>query len=156
MNDRRFKYLLLCTALALTLSCGRPARAGLGGDAAGVLADAAQMHGITHSIMRQQYEIIEISAESGVRVREFLNRGGSVFAVAWSGPVVPDLQNLLGANFAAYAGALAALRHPGLHRSLRTASPDLVVESGGHLRAYRGRAYLPPSIPSGVSAEELR
>lgn len=156
MIDQRFKYCLLCAALGLNLSCVRAARADLGGDAAGVLADAAELHGITHSTVLQRYEIIEIDTDSGMRVREFLNRGGSVFAVAWSGPAVPDLQKLLGANFEAYAKAFAASAHPGLHRSLRAASPDLVVESGGHLRAYRGRAYLPALIPNGASAEELR
>jgi hypothetical protein len=54
-----------------------------------------------------------------------------------------------------YATALAALNHPGLHRSLRVALPELIVESGGHLRAYAGRAYLPALVPAGVPAADL-
>lgn len=91
-----------------------------------------------------------------MRVREFLNQDGAVFAVSWSGPVLPDLQQLLGPHFAEYSSALAALAHPGLQRSVRVASSGLVVESGGHMRAYAGRAYLPARIPSGVSVAELR
>ena len=90
------------------------------------------------------------------RVREFLNRDGVVFAVAWTGPVMPDLQRLLGGSFPAYTAALRALANPGLHRDLRIASSELVVESGGHLRAYVGRAYLPALIPIGTSISDLR
>jgi hypothetical protein len=94
--------------------------------------------------------------DNGVHVREFMTPDGVVFAVAWDGPVPPDLRSLLGTSFAAYARALAALNHPGLQRSLRIASPDLVVETAGHLRAYRGRAYLPALIPDGTPTEALR
>ena len=89
-------------------------------------------------------------------MREFLNLDGIVFAVTWDGPVLPDLQTLLGANFATYMQALAVLKQPGLQRSLRIASPGLVVESGGHLRAYAGRAYLPALIPVVLPAADLR
>jgi len=120
-----------------------------------VLADGAASKALVNSVIGQQYDIQEINADTGVRVREYLNRDGVVFAVSWAGPVLPDLQRLLGTHFAAYTTALAALDHPGLHRSVRVASSDLVVESGGHLRAYAGRAYLPALIPAGVSAAEL-
>jgi hypothetical protein len=38
---------------------------------------------------------------------------------------------------------------------LRVALPGLIVESGGHLRAYAGRAYLPALVPAGVPAADL-
>jgi hypothetical protein len=94
--------------------------------------------------------------DNGVHVREFMTPDGVVFAVAWDGPVPPDLRPLLGTSFAAYARTLAALKQPGLQRSLRIASSDLVVETAGHLRAYRGRAYLPALIPDGTPAADLR
>jgi hypothetical protein len=31
-----------------------------------------------------------------------------------------------------------------------------VVESSGHLRAYRGLAYLPAELPAGVTSTELQ
>jgi len=133
-----------------------PVRAALGGDAASIVSDANEMRGVVHAELLQQYDIHEITTDSGIRVREFLNRGGVVFAVTWSGPVMPDLQRLLGASFTEYTRALAAMKQPGLNRSLRVASSELVVESGGHLRAYSGRAYLPALIPAGTSAADLR
>jgi hypothetical protein len=30
------------------------------------------------------------------------------------------------------------------------------VQSGGHMRAYAGRAYLPQNVPNGVDLGELR
>jgi hypothetical protein len=91
-----------------------------------------------------------------MRVREFLNAAGVVFAVTWQGPVMPDLQRLLGAQFPVYAAALAAQERPGSHRSVRITTADLVVESEGHLRAYVGRGYLPALVPAGVSIGTLR
>jgi hypothetical protein len=155
MIHRISRVLLLLVIGTNPLHCG-VARAGLGGDAAGVQTDAAQLHGAVNSASAQQFDIEEISADSGIRVREFLNQSGVVFAVSWSGPVMPDLQPLLGAHYAAYCAGLAALNHPGLHRSVRVASSTLVVESGGHLRAYAGRAYLPALIPAGVTVTDLR
>jgi len=130
--------------------------AGLGSDAAGMVADGTELHGTLTSTSLPQYEIEEISTDTGMRVREYLGRDGVVFAVSWSGPALPDLQRLLGAHYVEYTTALAALTRPGLHRSVRIASSELVVESGGHLRAYAGRAYLPALVPAGISTADLR
>ena|SRR3984957_6922631 len=147
---------LLFLVLGLSLIWVQPVRAALGSDAASVLTDGAELQGAVNSVPGQQYDIDEINAASGIRVREFLNRNGIVFAVTWSGPVVPDLRMLLGSSFGSYTKAVAALKQPGLQRSLRIATPELVVESGGHMRAYSGRAYLPLLIPPGASTADLR
>ncbi|MDB6086161.1 MAG: hypothetical protein JWN43_4042 [Gammaproteobacteria bacterium] len=155
MNDRAFNPVHIAMTLALSLVVGS-AHAALGGDAASIVADAGDLHGRVTPLLLQQYDVHEITADNGLRVREFLNRNGVVFAVAWSGPVQPDLQRLLGASFEEYTHLLSTLTQPGLRRSLRVASSDLVVESGGHMRAYNGRAYLPALIPAGISAVDLR
>jgi hypothetical protein len=89
-------------------------------------------------------------------VREFVNRSGIVFALAWSGPAMPNLRQLLGVHYEAYAQALARLSRPGLHRSVRVETPHLVVESAGHLRAYAGSGLLTDLLPAGVSPTEVR
>ena len=132
------------------------AQASLAGDAASVSRDADALHGVKQTSIHPQFDIQQIDTDNGIQVREYLNRDGTVFAVTWAGPVVPDLQQLLGSQFTAYTTELAAREHLGLHRSVRLATSDLVVESDGHLRAYVGRAYLPAMIPIGVSAAELR
>jgi hypothetical protein len=155
MIFRSVTRTLLFAVLGINSLWVGSAHAALGGDAANVPADAAELHGVVNTEIRQQYDIQEISTETGMRVREYLSRDGVVFAVSWSGPVMPDLQRLLGTHFAQYTAALQALAHPGLHRSVRVASSELIVQSGGHLRAYAGRAYLPTLVPAGVSAAEL-
>jgi Protein of unknown function (DUF2844) len=154
MIHRSFNKVLAIAAMN-SLWAG-PVCAGLGSDAAGVVADGTELHGVVNSTSLPQYEIDEITTDTGMRVREYLGRDGVVFAVSWSGPALPDLQRLLGAHYVDYATALAALARPGLHRSLRIASSELVVESGGHLRAYAGRAYLPTRVPAGISTADLR
>jgi hypothetical protein len=148
--------VLWCLLVGIDLLCVAPARAGLGNDAADVLIDSAQMQGVVKSESLQQYDVQVITTETGMRVSEYLNRVGIVFAVTWAGPVPPDLQRLLGSHYADYTTALAALNHPGLHRAVRIESSGLVVESGGHMRAYSGRAYLPALMPAGVAAADLR
>ena len=153
MLDPRFR--MLCLTLAANLICISAARAGLGGDAAGVAADAKFLRGVVHSESTLLFDVREIITDAGLRVREYLNRDGIVFAVTWRGPIQPDLQQLLQTSFASYNQARSALIQPGLRRSLRIASTDLVVETAGHLRAYSGRAYLPTRIPAGASANDL-
>ncbi len=145
--------------MGLAVILNSAAWASLGGGAASIGADAAEMGGrqrapITH--LSSGYSVCEISGESSMDIHEFLNSRGVVFAVSWSGPVLPDLRLLLGPYFGRYADSLAALDHAGVHRSVRLTSPELVVESGGHLRAYHGLAYLPSELPAGLSPMELQ
>lgn len=138
------------------LCWGGPVSAHLGSDVAGVQSDTLALRGVDHVTGLVRYDVHQIDAAAGISVREFVTRSGTVFAVSWTGPVPPDLQQLLGRYFPAYAAGLAALDHPGLRRSVRIALADLVVEAGGHLRAYAGRAYLPALVPAGVAVAELR
>jgi len=154
MIRRSIKRAVLLLVVGSPLCVGA-ARAGLGGDAASALADGSELHGIVNSVSLPKYDVQEIAADTGMRVREYVNRDGIVFAVSWTGPVLPDLQRLLGTHYVEYTSALAALNNPGLHRSMRVALPELIVETGGHLRAYAGRALLPALIPAGVSAADL-
>jgi hypothetical protein len=140
---------LLCVAGSL------PAWAALGGNAASVDADAATLKGEIHTTPLQSYDVHEITDSNGMRIREYLSRGGIVFAVTWAGPVTPDLPRLLGSHFTAYADALSAQPRTS-RRSLRVATADIVVESGGHMRAIAGRAYLPAALPVGVSPTDIR
>jgi hypothetical protein len=156
MTLHRVKWLSLALAFGMTPWCAAPVRAALGGDAASVASDADALQGVIHSTPLQQYDIHDITSGNGMRLREFQNRSGVVFAVVWSGPAMPDLHKLLGASYQTYTAAVAAANHSGLKHSQRIATSDLVVESEGHMRAYSGRAYLPALIPAGTSPADLR
>jgi hypothetical protein len=79
-----------------------------------------------------------------------------VFGVAWQGQRIPDLRQLLGAYYDQYERAAAAARIARHRGPLVIQEPGLVVQSGGHMRAYSGWAYAPDLLPAGVRAEEIR
>ena len=60
-----------------------------------------------------------------------------------------------GGKLAEYTAGAAAAARPGLRRGVRIELPDLVVEAGGHLRAYTGRALLPALLLAGVAPADI-
>ncbi|HEX4151092.1 MAG TPA: DUF2844 domain-containing protein [Steroidobacteraceae bacterium] len=100
------------------------------------------------------YRVHEMQLPSGTLIREYVGNDGNVFAVSWNGPFIPNLRQTLGAYFDEYA-AEAGTPH-GNRKHLEVRQPDLVVVSGGHMRAHHGIAYLPQKIPSGVSVGDLQ
>ncbi|MET3108507.1 hypothetical protein AAKU67_003055 [Oxalobacteraceae bacterium GrIS 2.11] len=91
---------------------------------------------------------------SGIRIREYINAGGVIVAITWQGPFLPDLRQLLGVYFQTYLTGPASPATSLRHAELMT--PDLVVQSYGHLRAFHGRAYLPGLLAPGVIPEQLQ
>ncbi len=132
-----------------------PAWAALGDNAASVQADSAHMNGTLRSISNARYAIQEIRTANGQTVREFVSLGGSVFGVAWEGPTTPDLQQLLGPYFEQFRQT-SEQRQGQPRGPLLIETPTLVVQQSGHLRAFRGRAYLPAALPSGVQSSEIQ
>lgn len=141
---------------ALTALAWPPAAyAVLGADAASIEADRVGMDGVAEPPqLREAYTVHEIRAASGTVVRQYVTRGGRVFAVAWSGPAMPDLRRLLGTYFDAYTAA--AQSQPVGPGRMDVQQPGLVVQTGGRMRAFFGRAYVPPLVPQGVALDELR
>ena len=142
-------------ALCAVLVWSTPVAAYLGGDVRGVGTDALSLEGTVITTTLVYYDVHQIATPMGQTIREYVTRVGQVFAITWSGPVAPDLSLLLGPYFAEYTASLSSLEHPGLRRSLRVATPALIVETSGHLRAYSGRAYVPALLPEGVSISDL-
>ena len=148
---------VLGTALGTVLLAGfvtLPAFAALGGDAASVEADAAKMKGQARATAVAGYTVKEITLPSGTTVREYVSAEGKVFAVAWSGMSKPDLQQTLGTYFEQYKAAATA-PHAG-HHHLTIHQPELVLISGGHMRAWSGKAYVPALLPPNFSVDEIR
>lgn len=145
--------LIAFAMVALTLAS--PAFAALGGDASSVDADRVSLKGaLTSYSTVKGYGVHEITTPAGVHVSEYL-AGGKVFAVSWRGPFIPDLRQMLGAYYASYAQAVRA-PHPGGHRHLSIEQPGLVVESGGRMRAFYGRAWDPALLPQNFSVADIR
>jgi hypothetical protein len=102
------------------------------------------------------YTVHEIQTPTGTVVREYVSKAGNVFAVAWRGPWIPNLQELLGKYFGEFQAAVQGPnRHPG-HMPLSVHQPDLAVEMSGHMRDFSGRAYLVREIPAGVDLKWIQ
>ena len=143
------RALLASTLLALLLPGS--ARAYLGGDLASVQADQqAWGAGVTQTFVAGATVYSQL-LPNGVTVRQYVDPSGRVFAVAWEGPVQPDFERLLGSAFAAYLDALSKQR-----RGVSVQSAALVLESGGMMRAFTGRALLPAKLPAALSAQDIR
>jgi hypothetical protein len=144
----------LAGGLLIAMSPGI-AGAALGEPETSVQADGVQLLASSVKVTEHAaYRQHEVQLPSGTRLREFTGADGKVFAVAWSGPTIPNLREIMGRYFDTYVAA-AKGKHTG-HSHLLIQESGLVVESTGHMRAFAGRAYLPQAVPNGVDLGELR
>jgi hypothetical protein len=141
----------------LTLALGLPSFAALGGDVSSVHADQANMKASIKTSARQAYTLHEIKTPMGTTVREFVSADGRVFGVAWHGPSMPPMQQILGTYFQQFSAGVQAHHAAHVGRSpLRIQQPGLVVQSSGHPRGYFGTAYVPEMLPQGVTPDQIR
>ena len=151
--------MLLVFATICTLTLPIPASASLGEDVGSVQADQARMRGVQRTTTHTElYTVHEIKASEGTVVREYVSSAGKIFAVAWQGPFLPDLRHLLGGYFERFSQGSQDRNNnrPRIRGPIQIQEPGLVVQSGGHMRAYFGRAYIPDQVPKGLNIEEIR
>ncbi len=101
------------------------------------------------------YVTRDTTLASGTHVREYVAPDGRVFALTWNGPTLPDLKALLGKYFDTMAAESAKAPRAG-RSSLGINLPEVVINSGGHMRAFAGNAWIPAELPAGFTAAELR
>jgi hypothetical protein len=175
----RLAWLTLAGGIAF--ACAQPAMAGLGaapmttpaGATVSTLGTAAAQTGTASTVARQaveasaagssaasataSYTVRQTTLANGTVVREYVSQAGSVFGVAWNGPQMPNLSELLGSYFPQYVAGVKANRAAGFMRGPGVVEQSgLVVHSGGHMGAFAGQAWLPASLPAGVSASDIQ
>ena len=131
-----------------------PGHASLGGNESTVQSDQAQTQATRRILSSARYTVHELQAPTGGHVREFVSPAGVVFGVAWDGPSMPNLRQVLGTYFDRYTAAIVTARRT--RGAVFVAVPGLVVQSTGHMRAFTGSAYVPEALPEGVVADEVR
>ncbi|WP_321794194.1 DUF2844 domain-containing protein [Caballeronia sp. J97] len=161
---------LAFVAGALSAGAAAPAYAVLGGQpmtapqgasstSTNAVARAAVASGASNasSTSAVNYTVRTTTLASGTVVNEYLSTEGVVFGIAWHGPRVPDLASLLGSYFPQYQEGLKAQRAArGGRGPVSVQGSGLVVDSGGHMGSFAGSAYLPQSLPAGVSASDIQ
>ena len=126
--------------------------AGLGGDASSVESDRARLKGAVRVTPQANFAVHEISTENGLQIHEYLS-SGKVFAVSWRGPGIPDLKQMLGSYYGQFAQAASAPHYNRHHLNIET--PQVVVQSSGHLRSFFGRAWVPALLPQNFSVDQI-
>jgi Protein of unknown function (DUF2844) len=137
-----------------SLAVCTPVLATLGEDVSTVENDRMQMKAQLRTTSVAGYTVHEIQTPNGVTVREYVAASGKVFAVAWTGPVLPDFRQTLGSYFDEYHSGASSPRVGRRHLVLEHA--DLVVHSNGHMRAFYGNAYVPSLLPPNFSAADIK
>jgi len=129
----------------------------LGGPIESVRADQLHMKASISILPYGAYRVEEIRTPTGTAIREYVSAAGTVFAVTWRGPLVPDMRQILGRYFERYSNAVRAPHASGAgRRFLDMRDLGFVVQMAGHQRAYAGRAYDLQLLPRGVTPNDLR
>jgi len=137
----------------------------LGESVASVQADQIRLHGLRRVTAKASaaaaagVQSHEIHRPDGMALTEYVRADGIVFALAWHGPLKPDLRPLLGTRYDDYAAAVDARRAAMPRLRLRAAAlqhGDLIVRETGHFNSFVGRAWAPGLVPAGVDVDALR
>jgi|SRR6185437_3061787 len=147
LSPRSFLLCLIASAFSYS------AFAALGGDVTSIQADQAHMRAQRRVIQNAAYTVHEMKSESTTVVREFVSPDGKVFGISWRGPTRPDLQQMLGNYYSEFAAARPTRR---MHGPVTIRTQNLVIQSGGHMRALTGRAYVPAMVPAEVRLEDIK
>jgi uncharacterized protein DUF2844 len=136
--------------------CSLPTFGVLGEDVSSVNGDRIHANASLRVSQGQNYTVHELRSGTGTVIREYASASGKVFAVAWRGPYLPDMRQLLGSYFEEFQKAAQGQSRRGGHGPLIIQQPGFVVELGGHMRSFAGRAYLPDEMPRDVQNGDIR
>ncbi len=115
----------------------------------------ARIQGSTPATATELYTVREDQLENGTLVREYVSQNGVVFALTWTGPVLPDLKLMLGTYFNVFEAGAAQARKEG-RRGMPALinQARLVLSSQGRMRDFYGYAYAPELVPSNVNIRD--
>ena len=119
-------------------------------------ANSIQMRAAVPASTRALYSTYNNVDETGTQITEYATSAGIVFAVAWQGPVLPDMQSLLGTYLPAFTQLVQSSRaERSLGTPLAIQSTTLVVRSSGRMRNFSGYAYDPTLLPTGLRITDV-
>lgn len=146
-------HLLLPVVLA---ALSTSTQATLGEKADGVSSESIRLSAILTTSAQSLYTDNTLLQASGLTIHEYSRADGTIFAVAWTGPVMPDLQQLLGTYFTQFVSAREQAGPQGGLSRFHSTSDRLVIRSSGRLGAFSGLVYDPALVPDGVTPEQLQ
>jgi hypothetical protein len=140
----------------ILMFCPEISLARLGQSSDSISLDQKAFSASRHSVRNfTAYTIEEIKNET-VTIRQYVSSSNVIFAVAWTGLMHPDLNELLGSYASEYQRTIKQNQRQRGRRYFRVATQDIIVEKWGHMRRMHGRAYIPSLIPDGVGVDEIK
>ncbi|WP_413578384.1 DUF2844 domain-containing protein [Bdellovibrio sp. HCB290] len=100
------------------------------------------------------YTVTE-SETAGIKIRQFVNSQGRVFAITWKGTDLPPLEELLGTHLPEYRDKIAARGRIFGRKTLKIKTENIVVEGSSRQTDQRGRAYIPAILPEGFDLKDI-
>ena len=148
------RRLCAISALAFIAQFSPRAHAALGEDVSTVANDQARLQASLQVRQNSRFAVHELSAPTGIKVREFVAASGKIFAVAWSGGWRPNLRDIMGEHYDQF---IAGTRGRRMARGpVCIELPGMVVVMGGHQRAFFGHVYLTDLMPGDFALQDLR
>lgn len=95
--------------------------------------------------------LVYIRTASQVKILEYFYNG-AVFAASWHGSRMPDLKKLFGSRYQDYESK----HQKGSFRNESVQAGDMIVHTGGHMRAVFGLAFIPALAPPGFTLEDVQ
>ena len=142
--------------VAASWALSLPAQAALGGQVADLPRERLALRAQLQTTAQPSYTTHTLSTASGYEIRQFATPQGQIFALAWRGPGIPNMQQLLGAHFATYQSELQAHPQQRSRTALTVNHPNLVARAAGRMGSYSGMAYLPQQVPAQVRLSDLQ
>ena len=150
------KWMKVIGGMVLILIWGAaPGWAALGEPESSVSADGKVLQGQIRAEAHPGYRLCQITDSSGTVIREYVSPGGKIFGISWQGPFVPNMAQLLGSYFP-YLQQYAQAQTGRRGGPLILRKDDFVFTSGGHMRAYHGRAYVISLVPTNLTPEVMQ
>ncbi|MES1982498.1 MAG: DUF2844 domain-containing protein [Pseudomonadota bacterium] len=154
MRFRKYAKAQVSRVLLIGIGVVGLAHAELGGNINTIDNDRARLKAQTQAPVTASaaYTVYQMALPTQTVVRQYASANGTVFAVSWQGPFKPDLRQLLGPHF----DTMVAHQSHVARGRFNLNQANLVIESGGHMRNFFGRAYLPADIPAGVTVQDIQ
>ena len=153
---KRTRVIAGCLLFATVLAMGQSAQAALGGGADTITSDRKVLQAVSRTTTSYSGYTVQEVVSTATAVREYVSPSGIVFGIAWNGNAYPDLTQLLGFFADEYSAAQQKAEHRFGHRRQRLVTDNIVVETWGHMRNLRGRAYVPGLVPLGVTIDAIQ
>jgi hypothetical protein len=135
----------------LLLACPIFAQAELGGNLASITQEEKIFGSSLTSSPQANYIIYTQSISPDLVIKQYMSNSGNIFGVSWRGSTLPNYEVLLGNYYSNYLSA-----HQRNPRSVFLRDANLVLESGGMMGGYIGRAYLPKQLPVGMTPTSIQ